>query len=291
MPPTRRHFLQTATALLAIAPTSSAWASEDLADTLARLERQAGGRLGVCLLDTGTGATSGHRMDERFALCSTFKLLLAAHVLRRIDLGEERLDRPLDVPTTLVANSPVTATHAGARMTVAELCVATVTVSDNTAANVLLGTVGGPERLTAFLRSIGDTVTRIDRIEPHLNVVDLAQGDERDSTTPASMAGLTRTLTLGDALAPESREQLVAWIRAATTGLARVRGALPASWNPGDKTGTGMDGPANDVVVAWPPGRAPLVVAAYYDRPGHSMEQNARVLKKIGRFVAGVYAG
>lgn len=254
--------------------------------TLAEIERIHGGRLGVGVWLGGSDLGLGCRVDERFALCSTFKILLAGAVLTRVDRGEERLDRTLPVTQgDLIANSSVTGARVGQRMSLEALCHATVTTSDNTAANLLLGVVGGPEGLTAALRALGDTVTRLDRREPELNLVDWAAGDTRDTTTPAAMTRTLASLAVGDALTPSSRVTLVGWMRAAVTGLSRLRAAIPPEWSPGDKTGTGPDGPTNDVAVAWPPGRPPLVLTAWYDRAGHTMEENAAVLAEVARVV------
>ncbi len=290
-PPTRRAFVHAALWVLPIAAGLPAYAAPPVQPSaaLAELERVHGGRLGVCVLDTGTNARLDHRGDERFAMCSTFKLTLSALVLARVDRGEERLDRALPVrEADLVPHSPITGTRVGATMTLAELCHATLTTSDNAAANLILSTVGGPAGLTTFARSLGDAVTRLDRLEPELNVVGLAEGDERDTTTPIAMAALVRRLALGDALRADSRATLVGWMRETTTGLSRLRKHLPADWTPGDKTGTGPDGPTNDVAVAWPPGRAPLVVTAYYDRAGRTMAENEAVLAEVGRIVASI---
>jgi beta-lactamase class A len=234
---------------------------------LAALEASSGGRLGVVALDTGSGRRLDWRADERFAMCSTFKTLLAAAVLARVDRGAERLDRRVAVVAgDIVVHSPAVAPRVGGTMAVGELCEATITISDNAAANLLLREIGGPAALTRWLRATGDRVTRLDRTEPALNIV--PAGDLRDTTTPAAMATTTRRLLFGHVLAPSSRERLAAWLVATRTGDARLRAGLPASWRVGDKTGTWADsrtgrGTSNDVAVAWPPGRAPLLIAAY----------------------------
>lgn len=287
---TRRHLLQGSLLAIPIGAAFAAPPSPDPVAALAELERTHGGRLGVCVVDAGT--RSAHRGDERFAMCSTFKLLLASVVLARVDRGDEALDRALRVSEAdLVPVSPVTTPRVGTAMTLAELCHATMTTSDNTAANLLLAAIGGPPAVTAFARSLGDGVTRLDRVEPELNLVDTAHGDVRDTTSPAAMASLLHAVAVGDALKPSSRGVLVGWMRAAVTGLGRLRAGLPADWNAGDKTGTGADGPTNDVAVAWPPGRAPVVVTAYYDRTGHTMEENSAVLAEVGRHVARLGSG
>ncbi len=253
---------------------------------LASLERRHGGRLGVAILDTATMQLTGYRQNERFPLCSTHKLLAAAFVLSRLDLGQERLDRRIIYgANALVAYSPITSQHAGPPgMTLGALCAAAMTVSDNTAANLLLDSFGGPPALTAYLRTLGDVTTRLDRREPDLN--DSAPGDPRDTTTPAAMAGLLLKLVLGKALSAPSRQQLIAWMLACQTGGPYLRAGVPAGWRIGEKTGSGPSNVNNDVGVIWPPSRAPLVVAAYYRGAPAPPAQRAAVLADVGLLAA-----
>ncbi|WP_342149716.1 class A beta-lactamase [Methylorubrum sp. SB2] len=237
---------------------------------LARIEGQSGGRLGVAVLDTASGELTGRRLDERFPLCSTFKTLAAAAVLARVDDREENLERRIVFERDiLVPYSPVTEPRVGGSgMSLSELCEAAVTRSDNTAANLLLRTLGGPAGLTAHLRAFGDRTTRLDRTEPTLN--EAAPGDPRDTTSPAAMVRLLAGLTLGSALSQPSRDRLTGWLLANTTGGARLRAGLPPGWRIGEKTGTGENGTTNDVGVIWPPDGAAQVVAVYLtgsDRP------------------------
>lgn len=275
-----------AAAAIALAGRARAAQADDLTAALQALEAREGGRLGVQVLDTGKGTQRGNRPDELFALCSTFKLVLAAAILKRHDAGEVSLDRALNVTRAdIMPNSPVTETMVGKTMTVGELCHATMTTSDNAAANILLHELGGPAPVTAFLRAIGDTVTRLDRAEPHLNNADVAAGDTRDTTSPAAMAATMKTVVLGDALTPASRDTLTGWLKAAVTGDTRLKAGFPRDWVTGDKTGTGNDGPTNDVAITWPPGRSPLIVSVYYDRKGRTMKENAAVIAEVGRIV------
>lgn len=257
----RRGFaLGTCAIFAGLAVPEAAGATSETPD-FARIEAECGGRLGVAVLDTHNGRRMGHRADERFAMCSTFKLLAGAAVLTRHDAGKEQLDRRIRYDAKdLVTYSPVTGKYVAAGMTLAELCDAAITVSDNTAGNLLLASFGGPEGLTAFTRTLGDSVTRLDRIEPELN--EAAPGDPRDTTTPAAMAANIRALVLGDALSAQSREQLKRWLIASKTGDT----ALRAGWTVGDKTGSGERGTRNDVGVIWPPGREPVVVSVYLTR-------------------------
>lgn len=263
---------------------------DPIASKLAALERQAGGRLGVCFRDAESGRTTGHRVDERFAMCSTFKWPMSAVVLKAVDDGKLTLDRRVAYgKDDLIPNSPVTSKRVGeGAMTVEELIEATITTSDNAAANLLLPLVGGPDAVTRQFRAWGDPVTRLDRPEPELNHV--GRDEERDTTTPAAMAGLLDTVLLGNALSPISRTRLVDWGVATTTGTRRLRAGIPESWRFGHKTGTatpkGMMNKYNDVALAVPPQGAPLLITAYYEGPVATREmrpQDEAVLASVAR--------
>jgi beta-lactamase class A len=288
----RRAFLRTGTLVTLAAATTSAPALpsvsprrfESLAGPLAQLEQRSGGRLGVAVLDTGSGKSFGHRSDERFAMCSTFKMLLAAAVLHRVDAQREKLDRTLPMPAQFLFNSPITQQHAGGSMTLRDLCLASLTRSDNTAANLLLTTVGGPAGITRFARSLGDPVTRLDRVETALNQA--LPGDPRDTTTPAAMVADWRALLLGDTLSPASRKQLTQWLIANQTGTDRLRAGLPASWIAGDKTGSNGENTTNDVAILWPKKQPPVLVAAYLTECAGTETKRNAILAELGRMVA-----
>ncbi len=246
------------------------------------------GRLGVAVLDTraGVGGFIGYHAEDRFPLCSTFKLLAAAAMLKRVDDGKEQLDRRVKFAASdLVTYSPVTKEHVGGDgMTIAELCAAAITVSDNTAGNLILASLGGPQGVTDFARSLGDTQTRLDRIEPDLN--EALPDDPRDTTTPAAMIKTMQALVLGDALSQKSREQLIAWLVGNKTGDARLRAGLPPAWRVGDKTGSGERGTSNDVAVAWPPNSAPVLIAVYLTGTTVTAEARNRAIAAIGTAIA-----
>lgn len=221
---------------------------------------------------------------------STFKWLLAAQVLARVDEGEESLDRVVRYgPGDLLEYAPVTRERVEeGGLSVSELCAAAVQVSDNTAANLLLATVDSPAGFTAYLRTLGDSTTRLDRTEPELN--EAAPGDPRDTTTPAAMLEDLRAVLLGDVLAPASRERLIDWMVTSTTGLARLRAGLPEGWRTGDKTGTCGRGTANDVAIIWPPGREPILIAAYLAEAEASYEDCNAALAEVARGIVGSFA-
>lgn len=257
-------------------------------ETLASIERTAQGRLGVAMLDTGSGLALGWRQDERFAMASTFKAVLAGWMLALVDQGKERLDARVHYAAgDVVAYSPVSGPRAGdgGGLTVGELCSATVSLSDNTAANVLLARHGGPAGFTAFVRSLGDSITRLDRTEPTLNEAKV--GDPRDTTTPQAMLQTLHKLVLGDVLTPPSRAWLQRWLVETSTGDKRLRAGVPG-WKVGDKTGTASDsGTANDVAVMWPPaGGAPVLVTCYLTRSTVRPEQRDAAIAQVARAVA-----
>ena len=288
---TRRSFLlglaAAAAAGRALASDSSLQDRLALASgRLAAIEKREGGRLGVTVLDSGGGPPLEHRADERFPMCSTFKLLASAAVLRRVDEGNEQLDRVIPYgPADLLEYAPVAKAHvAEGGMPLGDLCAAAIDWSDNTAANLILEAIGGPAGFNAFVRSLGDSTTRLDRNEPGLNAS--VPGDERDTTTPLAMAEDAQKALLGDVLSEASRGRLEAWLVNDKVGDKRLRAGLPASWTIGDKTGSGDHGTANVIAIIRPPGRAPLIAAVYYTESDAPMDVRNAIHKEVGGIIA-----
>ncbi|CAN5538947.1 class A beta-lactamase BOR-1 [soil metagenome] len=285
---TRRSFLVTS-ALAAALPKALLADPRKRFRTLpaafAQLEKANAARLGVFVLDTSTDENSGYRADERFAMCSTFKFLVAAAILERVDKNQESLTRAIAIPAKVtLGSSPVTLEHAGASMIIRDLCSAIITRSDNTAANLLLDTIGGPSRITRFAQSLGDKVTRLDRTENTLN--EARPGDPRDTTSPAAMVADWQKLLLGNTLSPTSRQLLTDWIIASKTGADRLRAGLPGTWRVGDRTGSNGEDTTNNVAILWPPNQPPLLIAAYLTHcPGPESKRNA-ILADVARLVA-----
>jgi beta-lactamase class A len=255
-------------------------------DRLAAIERRAGGRLGVAVLQAGAALKLAHRADERFPMCSTFKLLASAAVLKLVDQGKESLERTIAYgPADLLEYAPVTKAHVGqGGMPLGDLCAAAIDWSDNTAANLILSVIGGPQGFTRFARSLGDATTRLDRDEPSLNTA--APGDDRDTTTPLAMARDMEAVLLGNILSEVSRRRLEAWLTADRVGGKRLRAGLPASWGIGDKTGSGDHGTANDIAVLKPPGRAPLLASVYYTGSDAPTDALNAIHKQVGEIIA-----
>ena len=277
----RREVLCSTLALLA----SPALAQRAPITALADYERDSGGNIGVYAKNLKTGAEVSWRADERFVMCSSFKASLAACVLSLVDRGQARLDEQIAYgPADLLEYAPVAKQNLpkGA-MSVADMCAAAVELSDNTCANALLARFGGPAALTAFWRSLGDTVSRLDHNEPQLNRT--PPGDPDDTTTPAAMADNLQKLILGMALSPTSRERLTGWMLGCKTGDNRLRAGLPKDWRVGDKTGNNGKDASGDIAVTWSTRGEPIVICAYTRGGAPTTRQVDDVFAQIGRYV------
>src|SRR5438270_7914452 len=277
----RRDFLCSSLALL----TSPALAQEAPIAAIKDYERESGGQVGLYAENIRTRAKIAWRAHERFVMCSTFKLSLAACVLADVERGQAHLDELIPYgPGDLMEYAPVARQNLekGA-MSIADMCEAAVELSDNTCANALLARVGGPPALTAYWRSIGDAVSRLDHNEPELN--DRPLGDPHDTTTPSAMAGNLQSLILGRALAPDSRERLTGWMLDCKTGDKRLRAGLPKAWRTGDKTGNNGKDAFGDIAVTWSTRGDPLLISAYTRGGVPTPDQVDAVFAGIGRFI------
>jgi len=272
--------------LLTFLAASAVAGENDAATRIAAIEARIGGRIGVAALDTGNTKHVEHRADERFPMCSTFKFLAAAAVMKRVDEKKEKLERFVPYGAKeILEYAPVTKEHLkDGGMTLGALCAAAIEQSDNTAGNLLLDAIGGPSGLTNFVRSLGDRVTRLDRIEPELNSA--IPGDERDTTTPAAICSDIQRLLLGDALSEASRRQLEDWLQRNETGGPMIRAGVPKNWILGDKTGRGSNGATNDIAIMRPPDRAPILLAIYSVGSTATPTDRAAAVAEVAKIVA-----
>lgn len=256
--PSRRQVALGLAAAPFIAPGFALAADDKVAaattKSIANLEKSVGGRLGVTLIDAAGKVLVAHRADERFPMCSTFKLIASAAVLAKVDKGTEKLDRVIHYKESdLLSYAPVSKAHVGeGGLKLGDLCAAAVQWSDNTAANLILNVIGGPKGFTDFCRTLGDKITRLDRTEPTLNTA--IAGDPRDTTSPKAMAETLRAALIGETLTVQSRQQLADWAIGDKVGGKRVRAGLPKDWTIGDKTGAGAFGSTNTIGFIKPAG-------------------------------------
>lgn len=275
--------------LLLITSAFSLTHASPLLEIVKTVEQRLDARVGVSLYDSVTGETWDYQGDVRFPMTSTFKTLACAALLARVDEGTENLDRRITFnKDDLVTYSPVTETRTGEPgMTLGEICEATMATSDNTAANLVLNTIGGPGSVTGFVRALGDGITRLDRTETTLN--EAAPGDPRDTTTPNAMVGNLRKLVLSNALATDSRDRLIAWLKGNRVSDNILRSVLPRDWQIGDRSGAGGYGSRSIAAVLWPPNREPLVLAIYITETEASFNERNKAIAEIGRVVVKHY--
>ncbi|RFB78736.1 class A beta-lactamase [Methylovirgula sp. 4M-Z18] len=275
--------------LAARAATVPAAAIDAANARLVALEQEHGGRLGVAIGESGGNLTIAHRADELFPMCSTFKFLAAAAILKRVDAGAEHLDRAIAYgQADLLSYAPIAKRHvAEGQMALGDLCAAAIQWSDNTAANLMLRELGGPSAITRFARDVADRVTRLDRTEPTLNTA--IPGDVRDTTSPAAMQRDLDAILLDDRLSAASRAQLETWMIGNQVAGKRLRAGLPPSWRIGDKTGTGDNGTANTIAMIRPPSGTPILATVYYTGSSESPDVLNSVHAEIGRIIAQVF--
>ena len=255
------------------------------------LEARHGGRLGVTGLDIGTQRRVSWRGQERFSFCSTFKAFLAVAVMERVQRDEEQLDRAVPVVRRdMIPHAPVTEKAIGRTLTIRQLMQAAVEVSDNPAANILIREMGGIAVWRAWWPTFGDTTTVISRLEPDLNTA--LPDDPRDTCLPDQTLANIRELAFGDRLTPEHDQMIQSWLTASPTGPNRNKAGAPQGWTVAHKTGTGANGTANDIGVAFPVSGSPVVLATYFtgatqanddQRDAVIAEATRRVFKALGR--------
>ena len=246
------------------------------------IENRLGARVGLAVYDTGRNASWLYHADQRFPMTSTFKALACGALLHQVDTGRTALNRTLPIAEfDLIPYAPVMEKLVGQEVSLATICAAALHTSDNVAGNKVLESIGGPDGLTGFLRSIGDATTRLDRREPDLN--EATPDDARDTTTPAAIAATSlRALVLGDALSSSSRKQLMAWLVANEVGGPLLRAGLPGDWQIGNRTGAVGYGSRGVIAVLWPPGRAPIVAAIYITGADASMDRRNLAIAELG---------
>jgi beta-lactamase class A len=269
--------------LLVTRPCFASEPGPDYEAKFAELEKRTGGRIGVAAIDPSQNKRVEYRAEERFLMCSTFKVLAVAAVLKRVDEKKEKLDRFVRYEEAqLLEYAPVTRAHVKeGGMTLEALCAAAIQQSDNTAANLLLETIGGPKGFTEFARRVGDQFTRLDRMEPELNIA--TPGDERDTTTPAAMCVSLQRLLASDVLSKQSRTRLEGWMEGNQTGAKLIRASVPKDWRVGDKTGRSGRGATNDIAILRPPTAGPIFITIYTDAPGETSEGCEKLVAEAAR--------
>lgn len=101
---------------------------------LAQLEASNGGRLGVAAVNTGNNHQIQYRANEYFPMGCTSKVIGVAAILKKSMTDAQLLQKTIKYNKTDLTNwTPVTEKHVADGMTIAELCSASISYSDNTA--------------------------------------------------------------------------------------------------------------------------------------------------------------
>ena len=252
-------------------------------------EHQIGARIGVAVYDVVANKLWSYNGNTRFPLMSTFKTLACAKLLADVEQGLQSFDTSTVITTSsLIEWSPITKKIIGEKMSLEQACSATMIMSDNTAANIVLTGIKGPKSLTHFMRSIGDDVTRLDRIEPDLN--EAIDGDKRDTTTPNAMVTSLHTLLFGDVLSQASKIQLKQWMIDNRITGSLLRSALPKGWSIADRSGAGGFGSRGITAVVWSDKRTPLIISIYLTQTDASFAQRNKAIADIGKSIFNVYS-
>ena len=281
MYPNKRIILAVSLMWFLLIAISSAIAEDGLINKVKATEARLGSRLGFAMHDYDNGKIWKYRATQRFPISSTFKPILCGAILKKMDEGKEHLER--DIPIlieSLVSWSPVTKKRVGSTMTLDELCHAAITMSDNSAGNLLLEQIGGPESFTYFMRSLGDSSTHLDRWETELN--EGLPGDPRDTTTPDAILKSLHALTIGDVLSENARNKLIEWLKADQVADSLFRASLPEGWKIGDKSGAGGHGSRSIIAIIWPPNRGPVLVALYLTETNAGLAILNKAVAEIG---------
>lgn len=250
--------------------------------TFARLENDHQAKIGVYALDTESNKTVSYHADDRFAYCSTSKVLMVGAVLRQESL--EGIKKTVTyTQKDILSYAPITAKYVETGMTLEEICSAALRVSDNTAANLLLAHIGGIDGFKMSLRQIGDMVTEPSRNEPMLN--EAVPGDWRDTSTPHQLAVDFQSYILGDVLTAEKKNILVSWMSGNKNTDTLIRAGMQTDWIVADKSGTGGYGTRNDVAIITPPGRKPIILAILTTHNDKNAKADDQLLAEIARII------
>lgn len=276
------------TTLLASVLLSLSVNASPLTQTIKKVENDLGARVGVSIYNVSAGTRWSYNGDSRFPLMSTFKTLACAKLLSDVDRGAQSLDRSVKIKEdALIAWSPVTKKHVGEQFSLQDACSAAMLMSDNTAANILLAGIGGPQALTAFMRQIGDKVTRLDRVEPSLN--EAKPSDVRDTTTPNAMVASLNTLLFGNTLSTTDKAQLKQWMMDNKVSDSLLRSVLPHGWSIADRSGAGGFGSRGITAVVWAKDRSPLIIAIYLTQTDASFAKRNQAVADIGKAIFSHY--
>lgn len=250
---------------------------------LMQLENGFDGKIGVYAVNTENNQVVAYRADELFPVQSTFKVIAVAALLNKSKKDKNLLQQKIIYSSQeLVGWVPITKLHVNEGMTLAALSAATISYSDNTAVNLIIKQIGGPQAVTDFAHSIGNKTFNVVHYEANLNS---DPKDTRDTSTPKDMAISLEKIVLGNVLTPTDKQLLLSWLKNNTTGNQRIRAGVPMGWIVADKTGSGSYGIANDIAVVWSPACKPIVLAIYTNQKSKEAKSRDDIVALVTKAV------
>lgn len=261
---------------------------EQLKPIIQNIENDLNATIGVAVYDTKANSTWAYNGDKSFPLMSTAKVLVCAYLLAEVDAKKFSLEAKIMIMQgQIVTYSPVMEKHVNTMLSLKDICSATLSISDNSAMNILLDQLGGPTKLTAFMRSIDDSITRLDRKEPALNEAML--DDVRDTTTPQAMVSSLNSIFFAEVLSHASKVQLMEWMKANKVSGALTRSVLPQDWKIADRSGAGGFGSRGIVAILWPPQKQPIIICIYLKQTGATLEERNLAIARISEAIIKIW--
>ncbi|MBS0236159.1 MAG: class A beta-lactamase [Proteobacteria bacterium] len=291
--------------------------------TMAALEVQSHSQIGLSAVNMETGKKLEWRADERFKMASTVKLPIAVSVLHLIETHKLTLDKMIRIePYELVPGSGKMGyflTKPGLELSIYNLLEPMIAISDNTASDILLAEVGGPQAVRQYLynngltdiwidrtilqlfldssgltyipsqkqRSLQDWKKRFDAVpdEVELRIAERLHGDTRDTTTPKAMTALLSQIQEHKILQPREAELLLEIMSHTENKSPRIGKLLPKEAKLMHKTGSwwgAVHNYANDVGIIVTPKGEHIAISVYTaSEGGSSLEMQAQAIAEV----------
>lgn len=246
-------------------------------------EKRLDAKIGVSITNSATLQHASYRGSEQFPFNSTIKTFIVANFLQLVDSNQRSLNKQVDIKQSdLLEYAPVCKIFfdANESMTFEQLCAAAITMSDNTAANLILVELGGLAVFNQFLQSIGLANTVAGHDEPLLN--EAKYGDVVDTTQPVEYATGLQSLMTQTVLSTESKQRLLDWMRQNKVADGLFRRHLPANWQIADRTGAGSNGSRNIIAVVWNEKQVSYFISLFIVETSASFSDRNEAIARIG---------
>lgn len=302
-------------------------AQEELAATIDAMGEEFDGEVGIAVREIGSGWTTSFNGHELFPQQSVSKLWVALAVLDQVDAGDLSLngDVTIERDDLTVFHQPIrdlVLRHGSYRTDNADLLDRALTRSDNTANDVLLRQVGGPDavrkvlaenglegirfgpgerqlqsaiaglkwdRSFSFARNFWDARDEVPPPERQAAWTRYIQ-DPPDGATPEAIVNALARLQQGELLSEHSTERLLTILENTRSGPRRLKGGVPDDWLIAHKTGTGQffdiwQSGYNDVGIVTAPDGQSYAIAVMMRLTSISVPDRMKMMQDVVRAV------